>query len=99
MALQVTGSFKLKNGTFAVNPRIELNSNISQQGILTINALVLIPNGNGLPFVDNILYTDVDLSGFPSSETDILLAILDSTHKYVKSDLEVKHPTCTFNIV
>ena len=97
MAIQVTGSFPLKNSTFALNQVIKLSSNFSSPEDLTINVLISIPN-KGL-FIDNILYMNVDLSPFPSTETNLQLALLDSTHKYVKADLELKYPTCTFNIV
>jgi hypothetical protein len=110
MALQVTGSFKLSNGTYAVNPEILMCPNLPYRDVLNLQAqIVLITSGSaptpgptnmGYYPVDNIYYNNMDLNILPTSSMENpYSALINSLDQYVKSDLEVKQPDCTYNIV
>ena len=110
MALQVTGSFKLSNGTYAVNPEILMCPNLPYRDVLNLQAqIVLITSGStpmpspassGYYPVDNIYYNNMNLDILPTSSMENpYSALINSLDQYVKSDLEVKQPDCTYNIV
>jgi hypothetical protein len=110
MALQVTGSFRLSNGTYAVNPEILMCPNLPYRNILNLQAQVAlttsennpIPNPMNIesPPVDNIYYNNIDLDILPTSSMENpYSALINSLDQYVKSDLETKQPDCIYNIV
>ena len=110
MALQVTGSFKLSNGTYAVNPEILMCPNLPYRDVLNLQAqIVLITSGStpmpspaslGYSPVDNIYYNNMNLDILPTSSMENpYSALINSLDQYVKSDLEVKQPDCIYNIV
>jgi hypothetical protein len=50
--------------------------------------------------VDNIYYNNIDLEVLPTSSMENpYAALIESLDQYVKTDLEEKHPDCTFNII
>jgi hypothetical protein len=109
MSLQVTGSFKLTNGTYAINPEILMIPTLPYANILNLQAQVVLPISGSLPYpvpsnqeyyqVDNIYYNNIDLNILPTSSMENpYSALIDSLDQYVKSDLEVKQPDCTYNI-
>jgi hypothetical protein len=110
MALQVTGSFKLSNGTYAVNPEILMCPNLPYSNVLNLQAqIVLITSGSapmpgpmnsGYYPVDNIYYNNMDLNILPTSSMENpYSALINSLDQYVKTDLEAKQPDCTYNII
>ncbi len=108
MALQVTGSFKLTNGTYAVNPEILMCPNLPYRNILNLQAQVTISGSSLTPFplndsyhvVDNLYYNNIDLNILPiSSMENPYAALIDSLDQYVKSDLETQQPNCIYNII
>ena len=108
MALQVTGSFQLTNGTYAVNPEILMCPNLPYRNILNLQAQVVIsgsspapyPTNDGYYAVDNLYYNNIDLDILPTSSMENpYSALINSLDQYVKADLEVKQPNCTYNIV
>jgi hypothetical protein len=110
MALQVTGSFQLTNGTYAVNPEILMCPNLPYRNILNLQAQIVLPTpeNNPLPFpsnlgyyiVDNLYYNNIDLDILPTSSLENpYSALIESLDQYVKADLEIKQPDCIYNIV
>jgi hypothetical protein len=110
MALQVTGSFQLTNGTYAINPEILMCPNLPYRNILNLQAQVVLPatENNPLPFpsnlgyyiVDNIYYNNINLDILPTSSLENpYSALIESLDQYVKADLEIKQPDCIYNIV
>jgi hypothetical protein len=110
MALQVTGSFRLNNGTFAVNPEILMCPNLPYRNVLNLQAQVVLTTSGSVPTpgpmnpgyynVDNIYYNNIDLEVLPTSSMENpYAALIESLDQYVKTDLEEKHPDCTFNII
>jgi len=108
MALQVTGSFQLSNGTYAVNPEILMCPNLPYRDVLNLQAQVVLsgsspmpsPTGTGYYTVDNLYYNNIDLSILPTSSMENpYSALINSLDQYVKADLEIKQPDCIYNIV
>jgi hypothetical protein len=110
MALQVTGSFKLSNGTYAINPEILMCPNLPYRDVLNLQAQVVLTTSGSTPIsgpmnigyspVDNIYYNNIDLTVLPTSSMENpYSALINSLDQYVKSDLETKQPDCTYNIV
>ena len=108
MALQVTGSFKLTNGTYAVNPEILMCPNLPYRNILNLQAQIAISGSSPVPFpldngyyvVDNLYYNSIDLSILPTSSMENpYAALIDSLDQYVKADLEISQPDCIYNII
>lgn len=110
MALQVTGSFKLTNGTFAVNPEILMCPNLPYRNVLNLQAQVVLTTSGSVPTpgpmnpgfytVDNLYYNNIDLELLPTSSLDNpYAALIESLDQHVKADLEAKQPDCTFNII
>jgi hypothetical protein len=110
MALQVTGSFKLSNGTYAVNPEILMCPNLPYRDVLNLQAQIVLiisesaptpgPASSGYYPVDNIYYNNIDLNILPTSSMENpYSALINSLDQYVKADLEIKQPDCTYNIV
>ena len=110
MALQVTGSFRLSNGTYAINPEILMCPNLPYRDVLNLQAQVVLttsennpipdPMNIGYPPVDNIYYNNIDLDILPTSSMENpYSALINSLDQYVKSDLETKKPDCIYNIV
>ena len=77
MALQVTGSFRLSNGTYAVNPEILMCPNLPYRDILNLQAQIVLVTSGSVPMpgpmnsgyypVDNIYYNNIDLNILPTS--------------------------------
>ena len=110
MALQVTGSFRLSNGTFAVNPEILMCPNLPYRDVLNLQAQVVLVTSGSMPMptpmgasyytVDNIYYNNMNLDIFPTSSLENpYSALIESLDQYVKADLEVKQPDCIYNII
>lgn len=106
MALQVTGSFQLANGTYAVDPQILMVPTLPYQNVLNLQAHVVITPPQPQPFVTNgyqvvdyIHYNNIDITSLTSSLENPYSALIESLDNYVKSDLESKQPNCTYNIV
>jgi hypothetical protein len=110
MALQVTGSFKLSNGTYAVNPEILMCPNLPYRDILNLQAQIVLatpesisipgPMDSGYYTVDNLYYNNMNLDILPTSSMENpYAALINSLDQYVKTDLEEKQPDCTYNIV
>lgn len=106
MALQVTGSFKLTNGTFAVDPQILMIPTLPYRGTLNLQAQIVIsestsmpgPALNGYYMVDNLYYNNINITALTSSLENPYSSLIDSLDHYVKADLEVNQPNCTYNI-
>ena len=108
MALQVTGSFRLSNGTYAVNPEILMCPNLPYRDILNLQAQITLSGSAPQPYpiensyytVDNLYYNNINLDILPTSSMENpYSALINSLDQYVKADLEVKQPNCTYNIV
>lgn len=110
MALQVTGSFRLSNGTYAVNPEILMCPNLPYRDVLNLQAQVVLvtsdsspspgPMNSGYYTVDNLYYNNMNLDILPTSSMENpYSALINSLDQYVKADLEVKQPDCIYNIV
>lgn len=108
MALQVTGSFKLTNGTYAINPEILMCPNLPYRNILNLQAQVTIPGLSPIPFpidnsyyvVDELYYNNIDLNILPTSSMENpYAALINSLDQYVKADLEIQQPDCIYNII
>jgi hypothetical protein len=110
MALQVTGSFQLTNGTYAVNPEILMCPNLPYRDVLNLQAqIVLVTSGStpmpgpmnpGYYSVDNLYYNNINLDILPTSSLENpYSALIESLDQYVKADLEIKQPDCIYNIV
>ena len=108
MALQVTGSFQLANGTYAVNPQILMCPNLPYRNILNLQAQVVLSGSvvvpslvlNGYHVVDTLHYNNIDTVILPTSSLENpYSALIESLDQYVKTDLEIKQPTCTYNII
>ena len=110
MALQVTGSFRLSNGTFAVNPEILMCPNLPYRDVLNLQAqIVLVTSGStpmpgpmnpGYYTVDNLYYNNMNLDILPTSSLENpYSALIESLDQYVKTDLEAKQPDCIYNII
>ena len=110
MALQVTGSFRLSNGTFAVNPEILMCPNLPYRDVLNLQAQVVLVTSGSMPSpgpmspgyytVDNLYYNNMNLDILPTSSLENpYSALIESLDQYVKADLEEKQPDCIYNIV
>lgn len=107
MALQVTGSFQLANGTYAVDPQILMVPTLPYRNILNLQAQVVITGSQPMPaamnggyhIVDSIYYNNIDTTALTSSLENPYAALIESLDNYVKSDLEAKQPSCTYNII
>jgi hypothetical protein len=110
MALQVTGSFRLSNGTYAVNPEILMCPNLPYRDVLNLQAQIVLVTSGSAPMpgpmnsgyypVDNIYYNNMDLNILPTSSMENpYSALINSLDQYVKTDLEEKQPDCIYNIV
>jgi hypothetical protein len=110
MALQVTGSFRLSNGTFAVNPEILMCPNLPYRDVLNLQAQVVLVTSGSAPMpspmnpgyytVDNLYYNNMNLDILPTSSMENpYSALINSLDQYVKADLEVKQPDCIYNII
>lgn len=110
MSLQVTGSFKLTNGTYAVDPQILMIPNLPYCNVLNLQAQVVLTDPNPSPAptpvtnaqyyqVDNLYYNNINLDILPTSSMENpYAALIDSLDQYVKADLEAKQPDCIYNI-
>lgn len=109
MALQVTGSFRLSNGTYAVNPEILMCPNLPYCNVLNLQAQVTLVTSGSAPMpgpmnpgyytVDNLYYNNMNLDILPTSSMENpYAALINSLDQYVKTDLEEKQPDCTYNI-
>jgi len=105
MALQVTGSFQLSNGSWAVNPQIYLEPTLPYSRILNLNAKVAISTGtqsmfnslnNGYHIVDEIRFNNIDSSTLTSNLTNPYDALIDALENYLISQFATLQPTCTF---
>jgi hypothetical protein len=110
MALQVTGSFRLSNGTFAVNPEILMCPNLPYRDVLNLQAQVVLVTSGSTPMpgpmnpgyytVDNLYYNNMNLDILPTSSLENpYSALIESLDQYVKTDLEGKQPDCIYNII
>lgn len=106
MALQVTGSFQLANGTYAVDPQILMVPSLPYRNILNLQAQVVISGSadpmsvsNNFHTVSTLYYNNIDITSLTSSLENPYSALIESLDNYVKSDLESKQPNCTYNIV
>ena len=108
MSLQVTGSFKLANGTYAINPQILMYPNLPYRNILNLQAQVALSGSvsvpglglNGYHVVDTVYYNNIDTTTLPASALENpYSALIESLDNYVKADLEIKQPDCTYNII
>ena len=108
MALQVTGSFKLANGTYAVDPQILMVPHLPYRNILNLQAQVALSGSTPNPFpgtpewhvVDTLYYNNIDTATLPTSALENpYSALIESLDNYVKSDLETKQSDCTYNII
>jgi len=105
MALQVTGSFQLSNGTFAIDPQIYMYPSLPYRNILNLQAQVAI-SGSDAPViinptnlykvVDTLQYNNIDTTTLSSTVENPYSALIDALDNYVKADLEIKQPNCTF---
>ena len=106
MALQVTGSFQLTNGTYAVDPQILMIPTLPYRGTLNLHAQIVISGSASLPsiyngyyVVDNLYYNNIDTTTLTSALENPYSALIDSLDRYVKADLESTQPACTYNII
>jgi hypothetical protein len=113
MAIQVTGSFQLQNGTYAENPQLWLNPNLPYKGVLNLQTQVAIQRSGSSPYpspqptptvqyfvVDNIYYNNINLDILPTSSMENPYdALIDSLNNYVVDILEVEQPNCTYNVL
>lgn len=107
MALQVTGSFQLSNGTYAVDPQILMIPTLSYRGTLNLQAQIAVsgstsvmsPLLNGYHAVDSLYYNNIDTTTLASALDNPYSALIDSLDQYVKADLETTQPNCTYNII
>ena len=110
MAIQVTGSFELQNGTFAENPQLWLNPSLPYSSVLNLQTQVAIERSGSMPMpgppqpmqyyvVDNIYYNNINLNILPTSSMENPYdALIDSLNLYVIDVLEVAQPNCIYNV-